>query len=225
MQALQNIAVINGRPSLWGDAMLALVQSHPEYDGHKEYIKDDVAYCEVKIKGCDLHVSTFSKEDAILAGLWGKSTVWKSYPERMLKLRARGFALRDHAYMIADLELIEASKKGHTQIAKLLIHNGADVNVASMGGTALIWASYKGHTETAKLLIDKGADVNAVDKYGDTALTDASYNGHTETAKLLIDNGADVNAADRTGETALMNAYKRGHLEVIELLIDSGAKE
>jgi hypothetical protein len=101
MQALQNIAVINGRPSLWGDAMLALVQSHPEYDGHKEYVKDDVAYCEVKRKGCDLHVSTFSKEQAILAGLWGgitksgKATAWKSYPERMLQMRARGFALRD----------------------------------------------------------------------------------------------------------------------------------
>lgn len=94
MQALQNIAVINGRPSLWGDAMLALVQSHPEYDGHKEYIKDDIAYCEVKRKGSDWHISTFSKEQAILAGLWGKAT-WKSYPERMLKMRARGFALRD----------------------------------------------------------------------------------------------------------------------------------
>tara|TARA_R100001530_G_scaffold135802_2_gene113995 strand:+ start:4817 stop:5641 length:825 start_codon:yes stop_codon:yes gene_type:complete len=101
MQALQNISVINGRPSLWGDAMLALVQSHSQYESHKEYIKDNVAYCEVKRKGCDLHVSTFSKEDAILAGLWGgitksgKATAWKSYPERMLKMRARGFALRD----------------------------------------------------------------------------------------------------------------------------------
>lgn len=94
MQALQNIAVINGRPSLWGDAMLALVQCRPEYDGHKEYVKDDVAYCEVKRKGCDWHISTFSKEQAILAGLWGRAT-WKSYPERMLQMRARGFALRD----------------------------------------------------------------------------------------------------------------------------------
>jgi len=94
IQACNNISPINGKPALWGDAMLALVQSHPEYDGHKEYIKDDVAYCEVKRKGCDLHVSTFSKEDAILAGLWGRAT-WKSYPERMLKMRARGFALRD----------------------------------------------------------------------------------------------------------------------------------
>jgi len=94
IQACNNISPINGKLALWGDAMLALVQSHPEYDGHKEYIKDDVAYCEVKRKGSDWHISTFSKEDAILAGLWGRAT-WKSYPERMLQMRARGFALRD----------------------------------------------------------------------------------------------------------------------------------
>tara|TARA_R100000656_G_C3939975_1_gene126539 strand:+ start:204 stop:1007 length:804 start_codon:yes stop_codon:yes gene_type:complete len=101
IQACNNISPINGKLALWGDAMLALVQSHPEYDGHKEYIKDDVAYCEVKRKGSDWHISTFSKEDAILAGLWGgitksgKATAWKSHPKRMLKMRARGFALRD----------------------------------------------------------------------------------------------------------------------------------
>src|SRR5882724_9451123 len=36
MQSLQNIAVINGRPSLWGDAALGVVQVHPEYEWHKE---------------------------------------------------------------------------------------------------------------------------------------------------------------------------------------------
>src|SRR6266478_3926901 len=30
MQSLQNIAVINGRPSLWGDAALGVVQVHPD---------------------------------------------------------------------------------------------------------------------------------------------------------------------------------------------------
>src|SRR5690554_571972 len=29
MQAMQNIAVINGRPALWGDAVIALVRSSP----------------------------------------------------------------------------------------------------------------------------------------------------------------------------------------------------
>ena len=34
-------------------------------------------------------------EDAKLAGLTTRSPVWKSYPKRMLQMRARGFALRD----------------------------------------------------------------------------------------------------------------------------------
>ena len=33
MQALQNIAVINGRPSLWGDSLLALVKGHKAFAG------------------------------------------------------------------------------------------------------------------------------------------------------------------------------------------------
>ena len=32
MQALQNIAVINGRPSIWGDALPALAQAHPHFE-------------------------------------------------------------------------------------------------------------------------------------------------------------------------------------------------
>ena len=40
-------------------------------------------------------MSAFSKEKAMNAKLWGKDGPWKTYPERMLKMRARGFALRD----------------------------------------------------------------------------------------------------------------------------------
>lgn len=95
LQALQNIAVINGRPSIWGDAALALVQSHPEYDGIKEEGDEKKATCTIKRKGEEPHTVTFTKEQAEKAGLWGKSGPWKTYPERMLQMRARGFALRD----------------------------------------------------------------------------------------------------------------------------------
>jgi len=37
MQAIQNIAVINGRPGLWGDAIPGLVRS----SGHQEYYKQE----------------------------------------------------------------------------------------------------------------------------------------------------------------------------------------
>ncbi|AXH77686.1 MAG: RecT protein [Caudoviricetes sp.] len=96
LQALQNIAVINGRPSIWGDAMLALCQQAPQYEYIDETFDDATmtAYCKAKRKGSPEAIGEFSKEDAIKAGLWGKN-VWAAYPKRMLKMRARGFALRD----------------------------------------------------------------------------------------------------------------------------------
>ena len=98
MSALQNIAVINGKPSIYGDAALALITSHKQYGGHKEWLEGDTAYCVIKRKVGDEVVETkqsFSEKDAKLARLWGKQGPWSQYPERMLQMRARGFAMRD----------------------------------------------------------------------------------------------------------------------------------
>jgi hypothetical protein len=100
MQSLQSIAVINGRPTIWGDAALALVQSSPVCEYVKEYVEGQgdnlTAVCEAKRRGYPAPtVSRFSMADAKRAGLAGKSGPWSQYPERMLQLRARGFALRN----------------------------------------------------------------------------------------------------------------------------------
>ena len=99
MAALQSIAVINGKPSLYGDAALAVVQSQPSYEGHREWFEGEgdkkTAYCEVKRKGQGPSLQKFSVEDAKKAGLWNKEGPWRSYPDRMQQMRARGFALRD----------------------------------------------------------------------------------------------------------------------------------
>lgn len=105
MASLQNIAVVNGRPSLWGDALLAIVMAHPSYRGHGEPFdeKTMTARCWIKreINGQLVTVDqTFSQADAQKAGLWGKQGPWQQHPKRMLKMRARGFAIRDIA---ADL--------------------------------------------------------------------------------------------------------------------------
>ncbi|WP_423063875.1 hypothetical protein [Candidiatus Paracoxiella cheracis] len=94
VQSLQNIAFINGRYCIWGDTLLALVKSHPEFEDIQETIKNNVATCTVKRKNQSPHTKTFSKADAERAGLWGKN-VWLTYPERMLQMRARAFAIRD----------------------------------------------------------------------------------------------------------------------------------
>jgi hypothetical protein len=100
MQSLQSIAVINGRPTIWGDAALALVQSCPVCEYVREYIEGEgdslTAVCEAKRQGYPSpSVSRFSVADAKKAGLWGKTGPWTQYPTRMLALRARGFALRN----------------------------------------------------------------------------------------------------------------------------------
>lgn len=97
VQSMWNIAVINGRPSLWGDAQLALVRSSP----HCEYVDETfdeqgTAVCRAKRRGEPReHVVTFSVEDQKTAGLLGKTGPHTQYPKRMRQLRARGFALRD----------------------------------------------------------------------------------------------------------------------------------
>ena len=100
MQALQNIAVINGKPSVYGDAAMALVQASPVCEDIEEYFEAEgtpnpVAVCVAKRKGRKPVVAKFSVEDAKRAGLWGKQGPWSAYPKRMMQMRARGFALRD----------------------------------------------------------------------------------------------------------------------------------
>lgn len=95
MQALQNIAVINGRPALWGDAVIALVRGSPLCEYVSESNDGSTATCRVKRRGEAEQVRTFSMDDARSAGLIGKQGPWSQYPKRMLQMRARAFALRD----------------------------------------------------------------------------------------------------------------------------------
>jgi len=96
MQSIQNIAVINGRPSIWGDSMLALCQNHRDFESIDEnQSTNEKGVCIVKRRGMEPQRREFTVEDAKKAGLWGKQGPWQTAPTRMLKLRARAFALRD----------------------------------------------------------------------------------------------------------------------------------
>lgn len=96
LQSLQNIAVINGRPSIWGDSLIGIVRASPVCEYIKEsFLPDGTAECRVKRRGEDEHVVTFSDADAKQAGLANKQGPWTQYPKRMRQMRARSFALRD----------------------------------------------------------------------------------------------------------------------------------
>lgn len=111
LQALQGVKIINGNPSVYGDTMLALCRASPHWEDIKEEfltsdqlfskygIKSDytgvAGVCRIKRKGEEALVEWFSEKDALEAGLLNRAGPWKTYKRRMLKMRARGFALRD----------------------------------------------------------------------------------------------------------------------------------
>jgi hypothetical protein len=106
LSSLTHIAVINGRPSIWGDAALAIVKAHPlcEYvteelqnlDKNGRVCDDTVAICSIMRRGDPQPtVRMFTVDDAKKAGLWGKQGPWSQYPKRMLPMRARSWAIRD----------------------------------------------------------------------------------------------------------------------------------
>lgn len=113
MQAVDKIAVVNGRPTIWGDGAMALVRA----SGLCEYVRERidgegegrVAVCETKRRGeTESVVRKFSVAEAKEAGLWNKQGPWKQFPARMLQMRARAFALRDlYADVLGGLYLRE----------------------------------------------------------------------------------------------------------------------
>lgn len=100
MQALSSIAVINGRATLWGDAIPALVQrAGHTIDVDYEGAGDNLTAVATLTRGDTGKqiVRRFGLPDAKRAGLMGKQGPWQQYPQRMIAHRARSWAVRDGA--------------------------------------------------------------------------------------------------------------------------------
>ena len=164
MQSLQSIAVINGRPTIWGDAALALVQASVVCEYVREYTEGDgdamVAVCEAKRKGYPAPtVVRFSVADARKAGLYGKQGPWQQYPTRMLALRARGFALRN-AFADALRGLITAEEAQDYPSADLPQSRVTQPAAAPEPAPA---ASTGNAFDNARAAIEKATSVDALD--------------------------------------------------------------
>lgn len=103
MQSLANIAVVNGRPTVWGDLLVALVRRHPQceyisesWEGQGETRK---CVCRAKRRGQPELIREFGYREAKQAGLLSRDT-YRAYPDRMFQCRARTWAIRD---LFADL--------------------------------------------------------------------------------------------------------------------------
>lgn len=121
-QSLQDIAVINGRPCLWGDGLLSLALNHPECHSITEepIIKNGVVFgflCTVVRNGHEPHQQQFTMADAERAGLLKKQGPWQQFPARMLQMRARSYAIRDKfADALRGLRIAEIEEDDKTII-------------------------------------------------------------------------------------------------------------
>lgn len=197
MQSLQSIACINGRPSVWGDAALALVMGSPVCANIQELLEGEgdnmTAKCIALRKGYPAAtVGTFSVADAKRAGLWGKSGPWTQYPKRMLQLRARGFALRDaFPDVLKGLVTAEEAQDYPTQPEPVAVRPKFDEPQPSV---VKLKAEPSSTTDDAmgkaRLAVSKAATIDALDtlrRLVDTRLGEGVFTAaqHDELVRLM----------------------------------------
>lgn len=135
--------------------------------------------------------------------------------------------------------LTEAAYNGYFAAVKLLVENGADINLPGMHGhtpltAAINSTNYKTTpliaSQIALYLIEHGADINKpTTGYSDEVpLYFAINRNQIQLAKKLIESGAVVNITGKTYEysllaTAINRDKNDSHKEIIELLLQKGA--
>ncbi|CAG2232371.1 unnamed protein product [Mytilus edulis] len=131
--------------------------------------------------------------------------------------------------------LMIACGKGHLTIVKLLIEQGADLNIidnvgqtpfywSCLGKTPLDWSCAGGNIDIVNLLKDKGCDLHKPNSTGQTPLMEACGNGNLSVVELLIGKGDDINITDNKGQTPFYWSCSGGNIDIVNLLIDKGCE-
>ncbi|KAL6901148.1 ankyrin repeat-containing domain protein [Trichoderma evansii] len=119
-----------------------------------------------------------------------------------------------------------AAEHGHEAIVKLLLENGADINMGrdELIPTPLGWAAQNGHEAIVRLLLENGADIDWGNIGGRTPLIRAIVKGREAVVRLLLEKDADLNLARASDDmTPLMLAARDGHEAIFRLLLEKGA--
>ncbi|KAJ7166318.1 ankyrin repeat-containing domain protein [Mycena crocata] len=123
--------------------------------------------------------------------------------------------------------LYVAAYRGHIEIVRLLLDQGADINGKGYYGTALQAAAGEGHEAVAKLLTQRGAEITPDAETASTScpspLQAASNGGYVRIVQMLLDAGADVNARGGDYGNALQVASFEGNVPLVDMLIKQGA--
>ena len=123
--------------------------------------------------------------------------------------------------------LMFASRFGHIECVKLLVKEGADVNMIKSKRTALGIAARYGKYSCVNFLLETGAGVNTTDPTVRPALMCALRSSNEQCVNILIKAGADVNVCYSenrwTNSTPLVEAAQFGNRKITSMLLAAGA--
>lgn len=158
-----------------------------------------------------------SADEELISGQRLMAAVTQGDADSVRELLARGAEV-DERYPIvngfndAHTPLLVAARDGHTEIARMLLEAGADVNASepTFGAVPLHKAVYNGHAELTRLIASwPGVNLNfqgATNGY--TPLHDAIWHGYEECAQALLDAGVDISLRGHDGKTPEDLAYE-----------------
>uniref|UniRef100_A0A3Q3GMF8 Ankyrin repeat domain 6b n=1 Tax=Labrus bergylta TaxID=56723 RepID=A0A3Q3GMF8_9LABR len=147
----------------------------------------------------------------------------KGQADNVVQLINKGAKVAVTKYGRGPLHL--AAYKGHTEVVRLLLKAGCDLDIQDDGEqTALHRAAVVGNNDIISALIQEGCALDRQDKDGNTALHEVSWHGFSQSVKLLVKAGANVHAKNKAGNTALHLACQNGHAQSSKVLLLGGSR-
>ena len=115
-----------------------------------------------------------------------------------------------------------AISEGDSEMVRILVEGGADVDARNNFGEPALHAAIDGENrEMVRILVAGGADVDAKNSFGETALHRAILKGDSDLVRMLVDAGADVSITNAFGDSALSRAVHEGNKEILQILANA----
>lgn len=153
--------------------------------------------------------------------------IQKQQYDKMKQLIDAGYNVNEEINSYPSTALLHAIHQKDLEAVKLLVENGADVNIhVKNGGIPLDNAIYSGDERIIIYLLENGADVSLATGTNPPSQpiqyamrVDASK----EVIAILLKYGADINAALPGDLTPLQTAVAKQNKELVCFLLDNGA--
>lgn len=213
-QALGSIMLLDGKASIYGDGALAVVRASGMLDGEVSEVvegegDDRRCVCKMTRRGESEKTFTFSMGEAKRAGLIDRAKgkgPWATYPDRMLKMRARGFAMRDlFSDVLRGLTTYEEASDASVIDAEVKVV-GTTVNEPATATASTATASTATAPTTAQPPTTSGPQQQLAAAAPDKPITDDQKEAFKQLQPLVLASkgvGTDENARKAAWEQTL----------------------